>query len=379
MDENLGEIIFNIMTEGYKDKVDINKDLIDYLKDDTKHELLSVYLSYGYAGNMDDIVEQIVSLQNQKKQAIITQIMSFLDNEILSILKFLNPKRINDAKLIANTNGLFKFSKNDGNNVSLDTIKILKQLNFIFCKKEKDEIIVHMPKYIKEKINSIVGNLCSDYYDEIVSYTKGMADTYGVIHIEDAYEIIKNDVLIDFKKYDSIIKFVSVLELNPIYYSFARQCICNFNLRDEEIDNILSKERELIIYNRDIYKSIGNDEYLYSLKEYKEFRNFLKAYYHFDINEDELLRGEIINDYIDMCQIEEKEAKDRIQEGLNRYFDIDNLEKQEIIEYVDKIRKRIPNWKNGGKIDNEIKFPKVGRNEPCPCGSGKKYKNCCGK
>ena len=22
---------------------------------------------------------------------------------------------------------------------------------------------------------------------------------------------------------------------------------------------------------------------------------------------------------------------------------------------------------------------KVGRNEPCPCGSGKKFKNCCGK
>ena len=22
---------------------------------------------------------------------------------------------------------------------------------------------------------------------------------------------------------------------------------------------------------------------------------------------------------------------------------------------------------------------KVGRNEPCPCGSGKKYKNCCGQ
>ena len=24
-------------------------------------------------------------------------------------------------------------------------------------------------------------------------------------------------------------------------------------------------------------------------------------------------------------------------------------------------------------------MPKVGRNEPCPCGSGKKYKNCCGR
>jgi preprotein translocase subunit SecA len=23
--------------------------------------------------------------------------------------------------------------------------------------------------------------------------------------------------------------------------------------------------------------------------------------------------------------------------------------------------------------------PKVGRNEPCPCGSGKKFKACCGR
>lgn len=26
-----------------------------------------------------------------------------------------------------------------------------------------------------------------------------------------------------------------------------------------------------------------------------------------------------------------------------------------------------------------IKDPKIGRNAPCPCGSGKKYKRCCGK
>ena len=24
-------------------------------------------------------------------------------------------------------------------------------------------------------------------------------------------------------------------------------------------------------------------------------------------------------------------------------------------------------------------LPKVGRNDPCPCGSGKKYKHCCGR
>ncbi|MDD5604257.1 MAG: SEC-C metal-binding domain-containing protein, partial [Eubacteriales bacterium] len=25
-----------------------------------------------------------------------------------------------------------------------------------------------------------------------------------------------------------------------------------------------------------------------------------------------------------------------------------------------------------------VKNAKVGRNDPCPCGSGKKYKKCCG-
>ena len=32
------------------------------------------------------------------------------------------------------------------------------------------------------------------------------------------------------------------------------------------------------------------------------------------------------------------------------------------------------------KVETVVnKDPKVGRNDPCPCGSGKKYKNCCGK
>ena len=26
----------------------------------------------------------------------------------------------------------------------------------------------------------------------------------------------------------------------------------------------------------------------------------------------------------------------------------------------------------------KLEGPKVGRNDPCPCGSGKKYKKCCG-
>ena len=51
----------------------------------------------------------------------------------------------------------------------------------------------------------------------------------------------------------------------------------------------------------------------------------------------------------------------------------------------------IPAWKNilseekRHEITKEYReaniahSDKIGRNDPCPCGSGKKYKNCCGK
>ena len=36
-------------------------------------------------------------------------------------------------------------------------------------------------------------------------------------------------------------------------------------------------------------------------------------------------------------------------------------------------------YREAKKANTVIKGKKVGRNDPCPCGSGKKYKNCCGK
>lgn len=364
---DLAEMVFDIMTEEYKEKVDTNKDLKDYLNEKTKQDLLSIYLLYGYAENNEYIVEEIVELQRKKKGEVIDKIIAFLDSKIQLILGFFNEKRMSDLKEIAKMDGIFTFGKHDGNDISFDIIKILRQLGFIFCKKDKKEVIIHMPKYIRDIINNINESIQLYNYDEIISYSKGIANTYGAIHLKDAYDIIKNDVLISFEKYDCIIKFVCLLELEPIYYSFGYQCLCDFNIHDEDIIKIFESREDIIVYNREMYEDIGNDKYLMDLKEYKEFRNFLKEYYWFDINEDELLRGEIVDDYIDSAQFDEKEAINNVKEALDRYFDNNEFQKIEIIKYIDKIRKRMPIWKQGGRIDNTIQFPKVGRNEPCPC------------
>ena len=41
----------------------------------------------------------------------------------------------------------------------------------------------------------------------------------------------------------------------------------------------------------------------------------------------------------------------------------------------DKMRQITRDYRDANMAHSD----KVGRNEPCPCGSGKKYKNCCGK
>lgn len=53
-----------------------------------------------------------------------------------------------------------------------------------------------------------------------------------------------------------------------------------------------------------------------------------------------------------------------------------NLPEWDGILSEEKRREITKTYKSSKTIVNENK---VGRNEPCPCGSGKKYKKCCGK
>lgn len=62
-----------------------------------------------------------------------------------------------------------------------------------------------------------------------------------------------------------------------------------------------------------------------------------------------------------------------------------NAERQETVKITGAALEAIHSVDGGAKIGTDVdktvrnEGPKVGRNDPCPCGSGKKYKNCCGR
>jgi preprotein translocase subunit SecA len=66
-------------------------------------------------------------------------------------------------------------------------------------------------------------------------------------------------------------------------------------------------------------------------------------------------------------------------EIVTRLFKIQVQKSQEVeIKSHQRRAKLSYNRGDGGTVQTVIKGRKTGRNEPCPCGSGKKYKKCCG-
>jgi len=78
-------------------------------------------------------------------------------------------------------------------------------------------------------------------------------------------------------------------------------------------------------------------------------------------------------------------------EGYDMFMELINNIKQETIKYIFNVNvNRVPqrqqvaeevttNQEQSSGNKPVVKEEKVGRNDPCPCGSGKKYKKCCGK
>ncbi len=68
-----------------------------------------------------------------------------------------------------------------------------------------------------------------------------------------------------------------------------------------------------------------------------------------------------------------------IKENTLKMFFRIRIEPQRESSVIPKKEIVLSRGENGGMSPVKRKTPKVGRNQPCPCGSGKKYKHCCGR
>lgn len=111
------------------------------------------------------------------------------------------------------------------------------------------------------------------------------------------------------------------------------------------------------------------------IPEHTEEVSYLKAVYSHTYADNKEFLEKVENDAAGTAE--------KIEDELYSY--VKNSSKQEFHESMHRAYKKACGNKkepvyvyDGGDSYRRIQ-PKVGRNAPCPCGSGKKYKQCCGK
>ncbi|MDM5332114.1 SEC-C metal-binding domain-containing protein [Ureibacillus composti] len=105
-----------------------------------------------------------------------------------------------------------------------------------------------------------------------------------------------------------------------------------------------------------------------------------------------------IDEIVGELQVVDADFNGLVREFMERFVFDDMKQANEYIQVITKIANTTRIWENRGHTPEELSkmsnpqlnpIPttplkvmaggKVGRNDPCPCGSGKKYKKCCGK
>ncbi len=355
--------------------------LMDNIVSCKKEQLLeiSMYLELDlhrrtYKKDLVEVISTILTTDN----TLIINFLSIIDLDELELIE----------ELVAN-----KYIESE------EIIKPLKYLMSVglvygYRNKTSDLFYYVMPDEIKEIYLNLsnkkqVYKHTIDLNRELALFFNAAAALYGVIKLELLYDIyldyhVNSTIVIPF---DLFKNSCNLLQLKTTYFFVDDELFM--------IDYFVNVENQ-----QDYLFSIINGEAPYYKPEYKEFLNYADAMY-YERNQWFIdMENFLINNYsLDKtlaeditCDIQlynEIGSLDDVFNELGR-FEIEFKDKQQINDFMDiytELVNHTRTWLNHGNYPVDIlnvpknvptsKKVKVGRNDPCPCGSGKKYKKCC--
>ena len=178
-------------------------------------------------------------------------------------------------------------------------------------------------------------------------------------------------------------KFFNVTEFNNSYDNFLENSLGGFSSHKETYDVGIIYDEELGLYAVPFY---GTFNKIFEVPDYTKVLNFDSCIKYF------LTNDKYSANLIRMVAAKHKNFMEIVNAVLAKNYTLEDLLKKYKRRYVDNkiissttvlYRSNAFSGTLGIIEDNENKpeidtSKKIGRNDPCPCGSGKKYKKCCG-
>ena len=351
--------------------MDENSSLDYHLDRMTKEELVKVASKYNIRG--------ITSL---KKVDAVLKVKEGIINNIDLVLNLLDEDGIEYIEEMVSLNGRKNYKCSElidanyfRNRGLMFTGMVDKKLNVILPNELIDILKDKLTTDLKKKAKNNT---------EIIKLFAGMIYFYGVLTFENFKELVKS--YIDFEIKDMNIE---TLILNGEELGFDYQVEGNLAYHiDVEEPLLIIKEQEsnedinyLKIDKKTIIKASRPD----FIEESKQGEKLEKVMGQLFVIDKKILKEEIDNFSI---AIKNEVSLDEAVEVFLEAYEIESEEERFIFTgELEKLAKSIKRWTLKGHTENDIENKKktvvnevrIGRNDPCPCGSNKKYKKCCGK
>ncbi len=220
-----------------------------------------------------------------------------------------------------------------------------------------------------------------DGQNEIITTNKNADDLIGLFndYAEEGKKADYKELIVEPEEY----KFFNVNEFNNSYDNFLENSLGGFSSHKETYDVGIIYDEELGLYAIPFY---GTFNKIFEVKDYTKVVNYDMCIKYF------LENDKYSANLIRMVANKHKNFMEIVNAVLAKNYTLEELLKKYKRRYINNkiissttvlYRSNAFSSTLGIIEDNENRpqidtTKKIGRNDPCPCGSGKKYKKCCG-
>ena len=220
-----------------------------------------------------------------------------------------------------------------------------------------------------------------DIHENIINMIEFVADNVPHMYLEGEnneinVESLNNEILNLFGI--DMLDFIKTNKNNPetISAKLKEQALEIYKQKEEEITSEQMRELERVVMLK-----VVDEKWMNHIDSMDELKNGigLRAYGQKDPVVQYRLEGfDMFDEMINNIKLD-------VTKILMHIRAAGDTKRQETVKITGAALEAIHSVDGGSKIGTDVdrtvrnEGPKVGRNDPCPCGSGKKYKNCCGK
>jgi len=292
------------------------------------------------------------------------------------------------------------------NTLAYGTYGYLMDKGIIYSFYDDYRVFFTIPNEIKE-VCKIIDNIYLDRTLKknqlVYKYILAFINLYGVFKVEKLVEIFncQNNEKLTIEEFTAI--FNKYSSRQQPFYDY-NEYIINHYFDDEnfcELELLLEKTANVSYYipdRRNILK-YADSSYFEMTAQIIALKDFIIK----NMCSNEELAGYVVDDTELLCSMEEP-MQSIIYEFERRHIFFKSMEQfNSIVSFIEDVYKNVRTWSNRGYtyteickitgkpipkifnepvevlINNKPATLKIGRNDSCPCGSGKKYKKCCGR